>query len=63
MLRRRWKARRWELAKHQLEADRGVPDLPSPETDAISGMIYESHRALGGMLNPKAKTTTEWRGD
>jgi len=62
-VRQRWTARRLELAKKQLEAERGVPDLPSPRTDAISGEIYESHRALGGLLNPKAKTRTEWKGD
>lgn len=62
-VRARWRARRWELAGKQIEADRAVPDLPSPETDSITGMYYEGQRALGGMLNPKAKTHTEWRGD
>jgi len=61
--RQRWRARRFELARQQLEAERAVPDLASPKTDAISGEVYESRRALGGFLNPKAKTHTEWKGD
>lgn len=61
--RQRWRARRFELAQQQLEAERGVADLPSPQTDATSGEHYESGRALGGFFNPKAKTRTEWKGD
>lgn len=62
-LREKWRARRFELATKQLEAERAVPDLPSPKTDAISGEAYESARAQSGFFNPRAKTHTEWKGD
>jgi hypothetical protein len=62
-LRRRWASRRWELAQKQLEADRAFGPDGSPATDAMSGQHYESDRALGRFLNPRAKTKTEWGGD
>jgi hypothetical protein len=63
--RARWKNRRMQLATQQLEADRHIDDLAgrNPATDGITGEYYASRRALGGILNPRAKTTTEWRGD
>ena len=62
-LRRRWASRRWALAQKQLEVDRAIGADGSPATDAFTGQHYEGGRALGRFLNPKAKTTTEWRGD
>lgn len=49
-LRQRWTARRFELAKAQLEH-------PEPET------IADRQAMRSRALNPKATTTTEWRGD
>ena len=64
-LRARWRARRQELPYKQIEADRAVPDLKDqdPVTDGVTGTTYAGQRALGAMLNPKAKSRTEWRGD
>ena len=71
-LRARWLARRKELAFKQLEADviHGVhPELDPRGTafgagpDAIAGRHAMEQQARGGLLNPKAKTTTEWKGD
>jgi hypothetical protein len=64
-LRNAWRNRRRELAMKQVEADRAIEDLATkdPATDGVTGEYYASRRALGGILNPKAKTKTEWRGD
>lgn len=62
-LRRRWAARRWELAQGQLQG-MGVHDVGrEPATDALTGRHALEARARGGLLNPKATTTTDWRGD
>ena len=68
----RWQARRRELAFKQLEADvvKGVhPELDARGTafgagpDAVASRHVMEQQALGSLYNPKAKTTTEWKGD
>jgi hypothetical protein len=64
-LRNRWTARRMRLAMDQIESARdtnsGLSENLSP--DAFTGSHYMGMRALGRLLNPKAKSHTEWRGD
>ncbi|MCU1592760.1 MAG: hypothetical protein JWO12_152 [Frankiales bacterium] len=63
-LRARWLARRRDLAMKQLEADRNTPDPTAiGHTDATSTMLYLGNESLSRILNPKAKTKTEWKGD
>jgi hypothetical protein len=68
----RWRDRRRELAMKQLEAEvvRDVhPELDARGTafgagpDAVASRHAMEQHALGSVLNPKARTTTEWRGD
>lgn len=61
----RRRARRMDLAMKQIDGDRLVHDLSqqNPVTDAFTGEYYASRSAMGRLLNPKAKSTTEWRGD
>lgn len=63
--RARRKNRRMQLAMQQIEGDRLVNDLSAqnPVTDAFTGEYYASRSAMGRLLNPKARSTTEWRGD
>jgi hypothetical protein len=61
----RRKARRMDLAMKQIEGERLIEDLAAqnPATDAFTGEYYASRSAMGRLLNPKAKSKTEWRGD
>jgi hypothetical protein len=54
-----------DLAMKQIDGDRLVHDLSAqnPATDAFTGEYYASRSAMGRLLNPKARSTTEWRGD
>jgi len=63
--RNRWRARRRDLALRQIEADRVVDDLDASSTTGgvFGGQHYAHRKALGGFLNPRAKSQTEWRGD
>ena len=63
--RARWTARRLQLAMKQIEADRDIHDLAdgNPRTDGVTANYYQGQRALGRLLNPKATSDTEWRGD
>lgn len=62
-VRQRWTARRNALAMGQLEGDQVRQVGQHPATDAVTDLHQQSARALGGLLNPKATTKTEWRGD
>jgi hypothetical protein len=54
-----------DLAMKQIEGERLVNDLSgqNPATDAFTGEYYANRSAMGRLLNPKARSTTEWRGD
>jgi hypothetical protein len=58
-------ARRLDLAMKQIEADRDVHDLAdgNPRTDGLTANFFVGQRALSRVLNPKATSDTEWRGD
>ena len=63
-LRAKWLSRRRELAMKQLEAEANTPDPAAiPLSDMMTTGHFMSQQALGGFLNPKAKTKTEWKGD
>ena len=53
------------LATDQIESDRGINSSLSESLspDPFTGSHYMGQRALGRLLNPKAKSQTEWRGD
>lgn len=68
----RWRARRRDLALKQLEAEvvHDVhPELDARGTafgagpDAVASRHAMEQLARGSVLNPKARTTTEWKGD
>lgn len=63
-LRARWSARRQQLAFSQLEAERDVGTMgDAPAVDAFTGRHLEGAKALQRMINPKAVSKTEWKGD
>jgi hypothetical protein len=64
-LRARWAARRFQLARDQILAERTMhdPNAEVADLDAFTGSYVIQHRALNRVLGPKAKSSTEWRGD